>query len=383
MKRLAIITTHPIQYNAPLFKLLNERGHLRIKVFYTWGEAVLQKKYDPGFGKTIAWDIPLLEGYEYSFVKNVSKAPGSHHFKGIINPTLNKEIEEWGANAILVYGWNFMSHLQCLRYFHKRIPVLFRGDSTLLNEQTLLRKVLRKQFLRFVYRHIDKVLYVGSANKAYYKEYGVKKQQLVFAPHAIDIDRFASDNIHLAKEAREWKEQLGIPGCSIIILFAGKLELVKNPGLLISAFGSLNLENFHLVIAGNGGLENELKLISKHNNHIHFIPFQNQSLMPALYRLADVFVLPSISETWGLAVNEAMACGKAVLVSNKCGCAQDLVQSGINGYVFESTNKEDLVKKMKQLNLEKAAFITMGNRSLQIIQDWSFQKICEAIEQSI
>ncbi len=88
MKRLAIITTHPIQYNAPLFKLLSKRNNISIKVFYTWGEAVLQKKYDPGFGKTIEWDIPLLEGYEYTFVENTAKKPGSHHFSGIDNPRL-------------------------------------------------------------------------------------------------------------------------------------------------------------------------------------------------------------------------------------------------------------------------------------------------------
>ena len=95
MKRLAVITTHPIQYNAPLFKLLADRGVLQIKVFYTWGGKVLTEKYDPGFGKTINWDIPLLEGYEYSFVKNISLEPGSYHFKGIINPSLNEEVKAW------------------------------------------------------------------------------------------------------------------------------------------------------------------------------------------------------------------------------------------------------------------------------------------------
>ena len=72
MKRLAIVTTHPIQYNAPLFKLIQERGNIQIKVFYTWGKTALKNKFDPGFGKYISWDIPLLDGYEYSFEKNIS-----------------------------------------------------------------------------------------------------------------------------------------------------------------------------------------------------------------------------------------------------------------------------------------------------------------------
>ena len=116
-KKLAIITTHPIQYNAPLFKLLTEKNQISIKVFYTWGEDSIKQKFDPGFQRNIEWDIPLLEGYDYAMVENVSKNPGSHHYKGIINPTLNKEIEEWGADAILIYGWNFNSHLKCLQFF--------------------------------------------------------------------------------------------------------------------------------------------------------------------------------------------------------------------------------------------------------------------------
>lgn len=81
--KLAIISSHPIQYNAPLFKLLTQRGNLSVKVFYTWGKQSIEPKYDPGFGKTIQWDIPLLDGYNYEFLENISKAPGSSHFNGI------------------------------------------------------------------------------------------------------------------------------------------------------------------------------------------------------------------------------------------------------------------------------------------------------------
>jgi hypothetical protein len=71
LKKLAIITTHPIQYHAPWFKLLTERKKLNVMVYYTWGQLEHNSKYDPGFGKNVEWDIPLLEGYEYRFVKNI------------------------------------------------------------------------------------------------------------------------------------------------------------------------------------------------------------------------------------------------------------------------------------------------------------------------
>src|SRR5580693_1694375 len=116
--KLAIVSTHPIQYNAPWFRLLFERAKVRTRVFYTWGESAHGAKYDPDFDRKIEWDIPLLEGYDYTFVKNTAADPGTHHFKGIINPGLIKEIEEWSPDAILIFGWNFHSHLKSIRYFY-------------------------------------------------------------------------------------------------------------------------------------------------------------------------------------------------------------------------------------------------------------------------
>jgi hypothetical protein len=103
--RLAIITTHPIQYYAPVFKLLNEAQQINIIVFYTWGQKATEK-FDPGFGKNIDWDIPLLQGYDYEWVKNTSTDPGSHHFKGIINPELIARVNTWQPDALLVFGWD-------------------------------------------------------------------------------------------------------------------------------------------------------------------------------------------------------------------------------------------------------------------------------------
>src|SRR5258708_36114106 len=134
MKKLAIITTHPIQYYAPVFKLLTERQQLNIKVFFTWGENAVNK-YDPGFNRKIEWDIPVLGGYAYEWVKNSSKDPGTHHFTGIVNPGIINQVDAWQPDAILVYGWGFQSHLKGIRHYKNKIPELFRGDSTLLSEQ--------------------------------------------------------------------------------------------------------------------------------------------------------------------------------------------------------------------------------------------------------
>lgn len=377
-KRLAIITSHPIQYNAPLFKLLAERGVIDIKVFYTWGEAVLQNKFDPGFGKTIQWDIPLLDGYDHVFVKNIAASPGSHHFKGIDNPSLIKEIENWKADALLLYGWAFKSHLKLMRYFKGKIPVYFRGDSTLQGNRNKLKTIARTIFLKWVYRHVDKALYVGTQNKNYYLRHGLKTQQLVLAPHAIDNERFGNNDELLSENAKEKRKALSIPGGVTVFLFAGKLEPVKNPALIVAAAKELEKEPVHFIIAGNGMLEEGLKRNAGQN--VSFIDFQNQQQMPELYRMGDVFMLVSVSETWGLSINEAMASGRAVLVSDACGAADDLVEDSVNGYRFRSNDLNDLIKKIRLLADSNTGIKKMGNESLEKIQDWSYLKTAAAIE---
>ncbi len=384
-KKLAIVTTHPIQYYAPFFKMLTERGRVQVKVFYTWSQSQQGAKFDPGFGKNIEWDIPLLEGYDYTFVENISKKPGTHHYNGVVNPTLNREIEEWDPDAVLIIGWNFSSHLKCMRYFHKKKPVLFRGDSTLLAERWGPKLLMRTLFLRWVYKYIDYAIYVGTNNRRYFERHGVKDHQLVFAPHAIDNKRFQDKDNQYEQRASEWRNQLGIKDENIVFLYAGKLEYKKDPGLLIKAFLMLKNPYVHLIIIGNGPLEKKLKDKYSRTQNLHFIDFQNQSQMPVAYRLGDVLVLPSKGpiETWGLCVNEAMASSRAIIVSDRCGCGVDLISPGVNGYMFHRTNYKDLATKLKKILNNRSVLKDMGERSFEKIQDWSFEKICTQLEKLV
>lgn len=377
--RLAIITTHPIQYYAPVFKLLHERGQIHIKVFYTWGEKAVDS-YDPGFYTIINWDLPLLSGYPHEWAKNTSSDPGSHNFRGIINPDLIRNIENWQPDAVLVYGWAYHSHLKTLKYFKTKLPVFFRGDSTLLDPSGILKKYARALFLKWIYKHVDQALYTGTNNKAYFKEYGMKEEQLVFTPHAIDNQRFAIDR---NKEVQELKIKLGIAQEDIVILFAGKFEQKKDPLLLMDSFLQLKKPDVQLLFVGNGELEQTLKQKAKHQPHVHFMDFENQSYMPVIYQTCDLFCLPSSGpgETWGLAVNEAMACSKAVLVSDKVGCAADLVKNEYNGSIFKARSVTNLKGQLDLLICKgKEELKHMGSNSKTIIDKWTFQIQAEAIE---
>ncbi len=384
MKKLAIIITHPIQYYIPVFKLLAKKCQL--KVFYTWGKKGVGKKLDPGFGKEIIWDIPMFEGYDYELLENIAKDPGSHHGKGIVNPEILDRIDYFRPHAILVYGYIYKSHLKVMRHFKGKIPIWFRGDSTLLDEKLGVKSLLKWFYLKWVYSHVDVAFHVGENNKKYFKKYGLKDKQLIFAPHAIDNERFGRN---LAQEASLLRETLGIKETDILILFAGKLEAKKNPELLLKAFDEIvtlserntktsNIPQKHLLFVGNGDLETSLKVKAKFTKlqNIHFLDFQNQSQMPIIYQACNIFCLPSQGpgETWGLAVNEAMAAGKAIIVSDKVGCFTDLIFENVNGNYFPNNNVNELVKSISLLTNDHIKAADFGKKSKAIIQEWSFEK---------
>ena len=380
-KKLAIITTHPVQYYAPLFRVLALHEGLCIKVFYTFEKDSTQ--FDAGFGKSFSWDIPLLAGYDYTFVSNNNNT--GKGFWDVKNPTLIKEIKNWGAEALMVIGWNYKSHLHAMRYFKNRIPVLFRGDSTLLDEKQGIKSMLRKIVLTVVYKNIDYALYVGKANKKYYLKYGVKQQQLVFAPHAVENNRFKNINAHQQEFIDSTRKSFGINENNLAILFCGKFQSKKNPLLLIRAFKAIQKEGLHLILVGDGELQQEIEQEISTNKNIHLLPFQNQSVMPAVYRLGQIFCLPSQGpgETWGLVVNEAMACARAVLVSDKAGCATDLVKEGVNGFSFISNNEKDLQAKLITMTASKNNVAAMGNASAEIITAWNFEAIATAVGKTL
>ncbi|MDF3079265.1 MAG: glycosyltransferase family 4 protein [Sphingobacteriaceae bacterium] len=258
-----------------------------------------------------------------------------------------------------------------MKHFKGRIPIWFRGDSTLLDQKKGVQRLLRNLFLKWVYKGIDKALYVGEENKKYFKAMGFKDSQLAFMPHAVDNERFAEPR---QQEAMALRSELGISPDEKVILFAGKLEAKKDPELLIDAFIELNAPMVHLLIVGSGTFRERIRRKAKDNVKIHLLDFRNQSYMPVLYQACDIYCLPSKGpgETWGLAVNEAMASGRAVLVSDRVGCAADLVKPGKNGYVFRSGSDISLkenIQRMLSNDLHQP-----GGESKRIVEQYSFRE---------
>jgi len=368
--RLAVVLSHPIQYHIPWIKGLTDRK-VKIKIFYTWSQSENGSYFDEGFGRQIKWDIPLLEGYEYQFVKNTAKKPGTHHFFGIMNPTLNEEIEAWAPDYVMIHGWNFYSHLNCILHFHKKTPIIFAGDSTLLNETNFIRKLARRIFLKWVYQHVDFACYAGAHNKNYFIKHGLNRSQLKYLPHSVDTQLFSEPDEEYGKSADAWRNELGIPRDHLVVLYAGKLIPVKNPGFLLKLASACTELPITFLIVGNGSLEEDLKKEAQHLGNVKFLDFQNQQQMPIIYRMGDVFILPSISETWGLCISEAMACGRPVMVSELVGCAIDMVEEYKTGISFNLDDTEKCIAFIKKLSENKMLSKEMGEYAKSRMEGFS------------
>ena len=237
--------------------------------------------------------------------------------------------------------------------------------------------------MRWIYGHIDIAFYVGKNNFDYFRKSGLSARQLIYAPHAIDNDRFANIDDPCKNYANVLRQKLKILPGSLVFLFAGKMELKKDPAILLEAFRLSNFDDsVHLLMVGNGKLDVVLREEYGNISGIHFIDFHNQLLMPAIYEIADAFVLPSMGpgETWGLSVNEAMANGNAVIVSDKCGCAVDLVTNGLNGYIFQAEHVNDLIKALRWVFENKHNLESIKKESKKKISNFTIEKIAESIE---
>jgi glycosyltransferase involved in cell wall biosynthesis len=336
-----VVLSHPTQYYSPWFRWLRSRTALELRVFYLWDFGVA-RRHDPGFGTSLEWDVDLLAGYDSSFVPNRSGRPGAEHFLGFNNPDLTRQMGAWRPDALLLFGYKWATHLRAIAWARRRrIPILFRGDSHLLGRRSprphvrLALGALFSQFAGF--------LYVGAANREYFAAFGVPGRKLFFAPHSVDGGLFDRANPGHRAGADALRAQLSLAPGARVVLFAGKLVAAKQPRELLAAFLELREPDTALVFVGEGPEKAGLEALASERAigpgapPVRFLPFANQSEMPARYLLADLFALPSrgVYETWGLAVNEAMQMGVPCLVSDRVGCQRDLVTHGETGWVFD------------------------------------------------
>lgn len=334
--RIAAVISHPIQYYAPFFRQLAE--HVDLHVFYGQSVSPAQQA-EAGFNVAFDWDVELLSGYEHSFIKNVSLAPNVARFNGCDTPEIGRLLREGKFDALLVVGW----YLKCLvqaTVAGKRLglPVLVRGDSHLGMPRSTVKRLLKLCTFPIALRLFDAALYVGEKSRVYYRHFSYPEERLFFSPHCIDAGWFAAQATRKARAAL--RARLDIANDAKVALFAGKLIPFKRPLDLVAAAAQSKSQGrrIDVLVAGAGPLQSELMETAKQAGvSCHMLGFCNQSEMPAVYAAADVLALPSDGrETWGLVANEALACGRPIVLSDAVGAAPDLAADGTAGRMFRS-----------------------------------------------
>ncbi len=343
--RLAILTSHPIQYYAPIFRELARR--IDVKVFFA-NQATPQQQAAAGFDTAFAWDVDLLSGYEHQFLRNVSTMPGTQYFAGCDTPEIGAHLRSGSFDALLVTGWHLKSYLQGIAAAKRcGMPVLVRGDSHLQTPRSLAKRVAKAAAYPILLRAFDAALYVGSRSRQYFEHYGFPPHRLFYSPHCVDTGWFEARTADDAGSTL--RTSLGIGVGERVVLFAGKLVDFKRPLDVVDAVSRLAAHHgASVLVAGAGALARAMReRADSRGVTLRMLGFCNQSQMPAVYAASQVLVLPSTGrETWGLVCNEALACGRPIIVSDAVGCGLDLAGDGDVGRSYPVGDAERLAQAL-------------------------------------
>lgn len=387
--RVALFAASPIPYRVPLYQRLAADPQLDFTAIFASNGGI--RPVEAGYSTPTAWDTDLLSGYRAMFLKRANRNPIDGGFFAFRDADLVGWLRAGRYDVLWLWGYNYLSHQ--LAQITQRLlqkPVIFHEDQNHLAPRPLWKAAAKRLGLSVMLRG-SKALYVGTHNYRWYRHYGVKERDLYFVPHAADNERLRADASALVFDRANLRRRLGIRDDSgPVILSVARMIPVKQPLLLLEAFQILRASRrCTLLIVGSGELEGAISAqVRKDQIPDVIMPgFMNQSEIAQAYVCGDIFTLPSISETWGLSVNEAMNFGLPVVVSDKVGCAVDLVGEGENGYVIPFQSAEALADRLGRLVDSAEMRRRFGQASMAKVRGWNHDVaaagVCNAIADAV
>jgi glycosyltransferase involved in cell wall biosynthesis len=339
---LAVIETHPVQYHAPVYRALEQQLGVPVTAIYGSDFSVAGYR-DREFGKSFAWDTDLLSGYSSQFLSRVADS-GARTFDEVSTHGLRDRLRRLSPSAVMILGYSPRFNREAWHEARRTgQPILFRGEtSDEAHTRGWLKSGLRRGALGLAYRSCDRLLYIGVRSREHFERLGLPADRLVFSPYCVETTPFEMDESARAQLRPQTRHALGIADDRLVVLYSGKLSERKGVDVLIGALRALPTSlraKATLLVVGNGDQRATLEAMAAESPAVSttFAGFQNQTALSRFYHAADLFVLPSRhSETWGLVVNEAQHHGLPCVVSDRVGCAPDLIKSGVTGVVCES-----------------------------------------------
>jgi glycosyltransferase involved in cell wall biosynthesis len=384
-RRIAIVASHVIQYQDPFFRLLAADPDVDLTVLYL-SDAGLRTYRDADMGTALKWDVELLSGYRHTFLRNLvhdsNRGWTRHVNPGIVGALVRGRYEL----VIFMLGWGSISALAgILTCRVAGIPFFLYGDSSFPPPETTLRSRIRASLLRALFRNTSGFMVSGSLNADYYRHYGADSDHFFLLPWAVDNDRFETASRFEPGEREAMRERLGIRPEQTVFVFSAKLVERKDPMTLLRAYAQLpDRDRAAVLFLGDGILRQPLESFAREHElaNVRFAGFVNQSELPKFYGMSDVFVLPSTYEPRGAVINEAMACGLPVIVTDRCGSIGDIVRGGDNAFIYPAGDANALAAAMERLT-DPALCARMAQRSREIIATWTFARGVEGVKAAL
>jgi len=384
--KLAILTSHAIQYQVPLFRALTKESNIDLNVYYCSNYGMTKRGFDPGFGKKIKWDIPLKGGYKYKVMRNISSFP-NNGFLSLINAEIMSEIQKGGYDAVIIYGYTTVT--VWLAYFAawiSRTPIIYQSESHLFTQTSFVKNLVKSLIFKLLFPRISAFLAIGSPNKMFYRYYKIPEEKIFITPYSVDNDYFHKYAEKYKKRKNKIRVKLSLNNEMPVILFVAKMMPRKNPFVLLKAFQNIRRNiPAQLVFVGDGVQLIDLKKYAEENSisNVLFAGFKNQSQLPEYYAVADIFVLPSNEETWGLVINEAMNFELPIITTDKVGASIDLIKHGKNGYIYPANDGKMLEEYLAKLLLNSKIRDKMGKTSKTIINNWNYENDVKGILEAL
>lgn len=388
--RLAYLVTHPIQYQAPLLRLIAEQPDIDFKAFF-YSDMSVGAYVDREFGRTVEWDVPLLEGYDHEFLPAIGRRD---RFDAVrpFSYGLARRLREGKFDALWIHGYARVPHLLAMATAKRLgIRVFLRDEASAISARRgPLKSAIKKAYLGWVLNRTDAALAIGDLNRRYYLDYGFPNDRIFSVPYAIDNDFFRDKAEAAARDRPKLRQELDLADDRPVILYCSKLTQRKHPDTLLEAFATVRANPAsrkpYLVFVGDGELRQAL--VSKAQelgvaDDIRMAGFQNQTDLPKYYDLCDVFVLASSLEPWGLVINEVMNAGRAAIASPEVGSAANLIDDGANGRIVPPENTGALANALLDVLSDPQKCAEMGRRSLEIIRRWGFPEDVDGIRAAL